>query len=54
VVYLDVFLAQIHLDDLPYAPPPEALRVPASERILAGEDPPERRDSPLGYRAGED
>ena len=36
----------------PYAPPPEALRVPASERILAGEDPPERRDPPRGLRAG--
>src|SRR5215203_74295 len=33
-------------------PPPVALRVYASERILAGEDPPERRDPPLGLRAG--
>src|SRR5688572_23514457 len=33
-------------------PPPVTLRVHASERILAGEEPPERRDPPLGLRAG--
>src|SRR5215216_1024508 len=33
-------------------PPPVALRVYASERILAVEDPPKRRDSPLDLRAG--
>src|SRR5215217_3936115 len=37
---------------VPPSPPPVALRVHASERILAAEDPPKRRDSPLALRAG--
>src|SRR5215217_3540570 len=37
---------------VPPTPPPVALRVHASERILAVEDPPKRRDPPLGLRAG--
>src|SRR5215217_6422709 len=37
---------------VPPSPPLVALRVHASERILAVEDPPKRRDPPLGLRAG--
>src|SRR5215216_6074559 len=37
---------------VPPTPPRVALRVHASERILAVEDPPKRRDPPLGLRAG--
>src|ERR671913_234643 len=37
---------------VPPTPPPVALRVHASELILAVKDPPKRRDPPLGLRAG--